>query len=235
MTITLNPTVRQHETATALRPAYVRLGGWAALSGAIIMLIGAALYFSSGTDLWATLDGGDMAAYLTAIGGAKAQLVAGFSFWIVGVLLMGTAVNAVVHLCEQRPMLAQVANTGVATAVPLAIASFILMLSLAVQVAPDSSSMSVAIAQVVGWVGARADDLATALIIGLAPFCLTLAARGEWMPTWLVRWGYVAGGVGLFSLVVLYLPGLGQLGFLIVPVGIGWMIALGVVLLRQRR
>lgn len=81
----------------------------------------------------------------------------------------------------------------------------------------------------VGWIGARADDLATALIVGLAPFFLALAGRDGWMLTWLARWGYLAGAVGLFSLIVLYIPPLAEMGMLIIPVGIGWMIAAGVM------
>lgn len=234
MTTTINTMVKQNETAVAMRPSYARLGGWAALSGGIVMLIGAALYFSSGADLWLAVDGSDMAAYLTAVGGVKTQLIANLTFWIVGVLMLGTAVNALVNLCEQRQALAQIARVCVTTAVPLAIVSFIAMMSLVMQIAPDSSPTSLAIANIVGWIGIRADDLATALIIGIAPLIIALAARGEWLPTWLARWGYLAGVVGVFSLLVLYIPGLSQLGFIIVPVGIGWMIAVGVFLLRRR-
>jgi hypothetical protein len=110
---------------------------------------------------------------------------------------------------------------------------------LVVQIAPatlvaDTAATGVAIANVVGWIGARADDLATALIIGLPPLFLSIAARDEWMPTWLVWWGYLAGVVGLLSLVVLYIPALASLGLLIIPFGMGWMLAVGVVLLRRK-
>lgn len=210
-----------------------QMAGYTAFGGAVIMIIGAALYFTSGTDLWAALDSGDMAGYLVAVGVAKAQLVANLGFWIVGVLIMGVAGYAMVSLCIQRRALAQVALACVATAVPLALVAFIAMLALVVQIAPDTSATAVTIANVVGWLGARADDLATALIIGFAPFFISLAGQGEWMPTWLARWGYLAGVIGLLSLVVLYIPGLGAFGFIIVPVGIGWMLAAGVTLLRR--
>jgi len=45
----------------------------------------------------------------------------------------------------------------------------------------------------------------------------------------------LVGAVGLFSLFVLYIPGLAALGFIILPVGMGWMLAAGVTLLRRRR
>lgn len=234
MTTTVNTNYQQDEMAVTRNTTYTRLGGLTALGGAIIMLIGAVLQFSSGTDLWAALAGGDMAGYLAGVNGVKAQLVANLTFWIVGVLLLGTAVNYLVNLCTQRQPLAQVARVCTGTGVPLAIISFIAMLALVVQIAPDTSATSVAIANMVGWIGARADDLATALIIGLPPLFLSIAARDEWMPTWLVWWGYLAGVVGLLSLVVLYMPALAGLGLLIIPFGMGWMIAVGILLLRRK-
>lgn len=233
MTATLNTSYRKDETATVTTIANTRPGGLTALGGAIIMLIGAVLYFSSGTDLWAAVDSDNMAAFLTAAGDVKTQLIANLSLWIVGVVMLGTAWRFIIPLCVQRPALARIAGVFVAAAVPLAIASFIIMLALVVQIVPDTSDTSVAIANVIGWIGIRADDLATALLVGFAPFFITLAARGEWMPKWLGVWGYLAGIVGLFSLIVLYIPGMSGAGFLIVPVGIGWMLAMGIVLLRQ--
>ena len=59
-----------------------RLGGYIAIAGTVIMLIGAALWGTSGTDLWATLDSGDMAGYLAAAAATKGQLVANLTVWI---------------------------------------------------------------------------------------------------------------------------------------------------------
>jgi hypothetical protein len=233
MTATLNTSVQKSEMAAVSGSSDTRLAGLTAFGGAIIMIVGAALYFSSGTDLWAAVDKSNMVGYLTAAGAVKVQLVANLCFWIVGVLVLGTAWHFIIPLCVQRPVLARIAGVCAAAAVPLVIVSYLMMLALVVQIAPDTSDTSVNIANVVGWIGIRADDLATALLIGFAPFLISLAARGEWMPKWLVVWGYLAGIVGLFSLVVLYIPGMSEAGFLIVPVGVGWMLALGIVLLRR--
>lgn len=211
----------------------VRWGGYAAISGVVIMLIGAALWGTSGTDLWATLDGGDMAGYLAAAGTVKGQLVANLTVWIVGVLVFGVTGTALAQLCTQRQVLAQMALVCARTAVPLVVVSYIAMLSLVVQIAPDNSATSAAIANVVGWIGARADDLGTALILGFMPLFLSLAGQGEWVPTWLARWGYLAGFMGVFSLAVLFFPGLVSLTFAILPVGMGWTLAAGIVLLRR--
>lgn len=210
-----------------------RMAGYTAIGGTIIMLIGAALWGTSGTDLWAALDSGELAGYLAAAGAVRGQLVANLTLWILGVLVLGVAGTALVRVCAQRPSLAQVALVSIRTAVPLVIVSYVAMLSLVVQIAPDASPTSVAIAKVVGWIGVRADDLGTALTIGFTPLFVSLAAKGEWMPAWLARWGYLTGIIGLLSLVVLYIPGMGAFSFLILPVGMGWMLAAGVVLLRR--
>ncbi|MAT97500.1 MAG: hypothetical protein CL608_10195 [Anaerolineaceae bacterium] len=214
------------------RAASRRLGGYTAIAGAGTMVIGAILWGTSGTDLWAALDSGNMAGYLAAVAGVKAQLVVNLSLWILGVLILGIAGTMLAELSQRRRILAQVALVCFRTAVPLVIVSYIAMLAVVVQLGGATDATAVAIANVVGWIGARADDLATALIIGGGPLFVSLAGHGDWVPTWLLRWGYVAGLAGLFSLVCLYIPGMGAYGFIIIPIGVIWMIAAGVVLLR---
>ncbi|MCB0209982.1 MAG: hypothetical protein KDJ52_11655 [Anaerolineae bacterium] len=210
-----------------------RLGGYTAIIGALTMVVGAILWGTSGTDLWAALDSGDVAGYLAATGAVKAQLIANLTLWIIGVLILGVAGTTLTNTCHQRPILAQIALVCVRTGIPLVLVAYIAMLAVVTQIAPDTSPTAVAMAQVVGWIGVRADDLATALILGAAPLFMAMAARDAWMPTWLVRWGYLDGVIGLLSLVVLYIPPLRGLGFIIIPIGVAWMIATGVVLLRR--
>lgn len=230
----------QHEKAShssyqATNRSTIQLGGYAAIVGCVTMIVGAALWGTSGTDLWAALDNGAMAGYLVATEAVKSQLVANLSVWILGVLVLGVAGSTLAALCTQRRPLAKVALVCYQTAVPLAIASYIAMLAVVVLLSGESSATAVSMAEVVGWMGARADDLATALIIGIGPLLISLAGRDEWVPTWLLRWGFLAGAVGIFSIFVLYLPGMSKFGFIILPIGMGWMIAAGVVLLRQNR
>ena len=212
-----------------------RLGGYTAIAGTVTMLIGAALWGTSGTDLWAALDSGDMAGYLVAIEAVKGQLVANLSVWILGVLIFGVVGAMLTTLSTRRPLLAQVARVCYQTAVPLVIVAYIAMLAVVVQLGGETSATAVSLANVVGWIGARADDLATALIIGIGPLFISLAGHGEWVPTWLLRWGGLAGVVGVLSVAFIYLPGMAAYGFIILPVGMGWMIAAGVVLLQQTK
>jgi hypothetical protein len=55
------------------------------------------------------------------------------------------------------------------------------------------------------------------------------------VPTWLLRWSYVTAFAGVLTAVAILTGGAGLMtyGFAIVPVGVGWMIAAGVVLLRK--
>ncbi len=209
-----------------------RIGGYSALIGGIAMLVGGALFGASGADLWAALVSGDMAGYLAAAGEAKTLLVVSHTVWILGALTLGMAGAMMAEMCGPRRVWTQAALVCFRTGVTLAIFSFIAMLSLVTQIAPDTSATAVFIAKVVGWIGARADDLATALIVGAGPLFISLSGRKDWVPKWLLTWSYLTGIVGLFSLLVLYIPALAASAIIIVPVGIGWMIAAGVVLLR---
>lgn len=210
-----------------------RIGGYALIAGALLMVTGAAFYFSTGIDLWDSLSNDTMAAYLAGAGPMRQRLIINLTLWIVGVLSLGVGGVQMADICQRRRALAQAGRVCFLTAIPLAIIAFIAMMALVVQIAPDTSDTAVALAKVVGWIGARADDLATALIVGFGPLLIALAGRDEWVPRWLLIGGWVAAAVALISLVGIYLPGLADLGFLIVPVGLVWMLSAGVQLLKS--
>jgi hypothetical protein len=135
------------------------------------------------------------------------------------------------NLCVEQRAMAQIAAFSYATGVSLAITAFVAWLALVVQVAPETDLVT----EVIDWFASRADWTATILIIGTGPVLLARAGRGEWVPTWLAHWSILAAITGLLTAVAMLTGGAGLLsyGFLIVPVGIGWMIAAGVVLLRH--
>lgn len=219
---------------TTFDPTIRRLAAYTSIGSAILMLVGAVFFIGSGVDLWAALLERQMPAFLANSAAVKKIVVANLSFWILGVFIMGIAGRALVALSQKRPGPAKVAQTCYSVAVPLAIMAFLGMMSLVFQVAPDTSASSVTLAGVVGWIAVRADDLATALLIGAGPFLISQAGRGDWVPKWLLRWGYLAGGLGLLAIVTLFVPRQYVLGFVLIPVGLGWMLAAGLVLLRQR-
>ncbi len=71
------------------------------------------------------------------------------------------------------------------------------------------------------------------LLVGFGPLLVAIAGRDTWVPTWLARWSRVTAGAGLLTVVAMYTDQLSSYGFLVVPVGIGWTIAAGIVALRS--
>ncbi|MEZ4989419.1 MAG: hypothetical protein R2824_03375 [Saprospiraceae bacterium] len=211
-----------------------RIAGILAISGAVFMLIGAAVWGSTGIDLWQALAQGELPAYLAAAGNVKLQFTINTAFWITGVLCMGSAGTLMAALPTRRQPLALMARLGFQTGVPLAIVAFLAMVSVVIQLSPDTSAVAVAVAETVGWIGARADDIATILIAAVGPLLISLAGKDHWVPRWLLRWGYAAGIGGFLAAVAIFLPGFYQLGLVLIPIAMGWMIAAGVVLLSRR-
>ena len=199
--------------------------GTVSVAGAVSMLIGAAFWGASGTDLWYALARDQMENYLSQLPAAKQILIINTSFWVLGVLLLATAGTLMAEFCNANRGLAQMAKVFSRTGATIAVVSFIIMLSLAI------NNTSVDIATIIGWTGARLDDIATMLIIGFSPLCLSIAGKADWVPGWLSVWGYLAGITGFLSLISLF-TGIVALGFIIIPFGIGWMIAAGVVLIK---
>jgi hypothetical protein len=210
-----------------------RLAGYTAVVGAASFIMGAVLWGLVGADLDVSVTNGEMAEYLAAAAANKSLLIANLSFWIVGALILGLAGTTIANLSSQR-VWAQVAKVCYRTAVPLVIVAYVAMLSVVVQIAPDTSATAVSLAEVVGWIGSRADWVATILMIGIGPLFLSLAGQGDWAPKWLVRLGYGTGVCGLLTAVAMYTNGLGTYGFIIIPVGLLWMVATGVTLLRRQ-
>jgi hypothetical protein len=201
--------------------------GYVSIAGAISMLIGAAFWGASGTDLWQALAGNQMETYLSQLNSVRQMLVINTFFWVLGVLLLATAGTLMSGFCISNPGLAQMGMIFMRTAASVAIVSFIAMLALAFY------SNSIEVASIIGWLGARLDDIATMLIIGFGPLCLSIAGKGDWVPRWLKVWGLLAGLTGFLGLTGL-LTGNVSLGFIIIPFGLGWMIAAGVVLIKKK-
>ena len=231
MSIYTSATQIRSETAVAPIAASRRLAAYTAIVGAVAFIIGAVLWTLSGTDIDAAVTNGEMATYLTTAAANRPVVIANLSFWIVGALLLGVAAANMANLSRRQGWV-QVARVCYQTAVPLVIISYVAMLAVVVQIAPDTSPTAVAMAEVVGWFGSRADWIATILIIGIGPLFLSLAGQNDWVPTWLVRLSYVTGICGLLTFIALYTNALGTYGFIIIPVGLVWMIAAGLALIR---
>ncbi|HEY7680223.1 MAG TPA: hypothetical protein VIC04_06845 [Terriglobia bacterium] len=211
-----------------------RAAGIALIWGCLCMIAGAALWASSGTDLWTTLHLRDMADHLFAASAARTALLANLTLWVIGVLLLGFGGSVAASTFVQRPNAALAAQLCFRTGVPLAILAFIVMAAILVEIGNDRTMTNIRIAEILAWIATRTDDVATALIICGGPFFLAQTGWRDWAPRFLVRWGYLAG-LTVLSAPAAWITGIVPLSFVNVPVGIGWLLVAGVVLLRRSK
>jgi hypothetical protein len=226
MVTTATPRTIQH----AAQPG---LAGTFGLAGAGLMVLGAGIWASTGTDIDAALVGDGMEAYLAAAAANRTALVANLCLWIVGVFTLGAA-GTLMSRAGAGGWAGDLARYTYGIAVPLAMSAFVAWLALVVRAPASPGAVDVAIADIAGWYAYRADNVATALIVGIAPAFLSLDGRGAWVPGWLLGWGLLAACVGLASFLPYFVPGLPLgLTLAIVPVGLGWVLAASIVLLRR--
>lgn len=197
------------------------------------MVIGAALWGISGADLDLAIDRNALADYLLAADASRGLLITNLSVWIAGVTILGLGATLMASLSPGRPVLARIATYNYAVAIPLVVVAYVAWLTIVVQLTPDRSPSAATIAGVVGWFASRADWIATILILATGPVLLVWSGRGQWVPRWLERWSYVALLTGLLNLLALFVGGLTTYGFLIIPVGMGWMFAAAWALYRH--
>ncbi len=208
--------------------------GVTAIAGAVLMLIGAALWAASGADLDAALADGAIPRYLTDAAANSELLVANLSFWIAGVLMLSIGGLMLLSLGVPNSNAAIAARAVYTTGAPLAIASFVAWLAL-IRLAGSGGAEVEALADTLGFFASRADWIATVLLVSVGPALIVASGRDSWVPGWLAAWGALALFAGLLSTVAMFAGGLTTYGFLVVPVGLGWTIAAGVVALRGPR
>ena len=108
-------------------------------------------------------------------------------------------------------------------------------LAVVVWLASSNAPAAAEISEAVGWFAVRADWVGTVLVLGAGPILITAAGRSIWVPNWLRVWSFIALLAGAMTTIAMYAGGLTTYGFLIIPVGMGWMIAAAVVLFRRLR
>lgn len=173
-------------------------------------------------------------AYLIAAGEQKGLLVANLTIWMLMAFLLGIAATAMTTLSGTQGLMSLVARYCVWSGVPLVLAAYAAWLAVIVQVAPDTTPTAVLLAGTLGWFASRADWVATILIIGIGPTFLSLAGRGTWVPKWLLVWSCLTAAAAALNAVALLTGGAGlaTYGFAIIPLGVGWMMAAGILLSR---
>ena len=207
-----------------------RAAGTLSIVGAAAMGVGGIVYSAAGADLWGLVDSDvGVDTYLTDAAASVSTLHAAHAIWIAGVLILALGGILLTRGGQDTPSV--IARGTYTVGAALAIPAFLTMVALT-RLA-ESGTDAPGLAESLGFLGARTDDVATAVIIGLGPALISLANRDGWMPVWLVRIGMIAGLAGLVSLVSLFFGAGATIGFAIVPLGIIWTIAAGTITLRQ--
>lgn len=210
-----------------------RQTGLTAILGSLIMIAGAACYFNSGADLWVMLSEDDMAGYNQIISQKTKLMVMNQTLWIIGALLMGLALRGYSkHYNENSLKNFAISYFGIIGA-SIAVVAFFLMMTNTVQLSTESNPVRVEIARVFGYSGARLDDLATSMLVGFAPCFVALCGRSKGLPSWSVYWGFLCGILGVLSLAFQFSKSLEAFAFMIVPVGILWMLTTGIYHFRK--
>lgn len=217
------------KTSVERESSNLRAAGWATVAGAVIMLVGAGLYFSAGADAWAAVSSGDTATFLTDAGASTSTLYAGLTAWVIGVI--GMAIGGGLLADAGAGPAAKAGRTSFTIGAAVAIPAFLVLAALTRLAGAGSTSFE--LADTLAFLGTTIDDVATIIIIGLSPVLVSVASRGIWMPGWLAVWASLAGAAGLVAVVAIFLGLSASLGFALVPLGIGWMIAAGVVAVRR--
>lgn len=210
-----------------------RLGAYTTILAALLMITGAVLKVISGADLDQALTSGSVSNYLTKVEEVRHLLVGNLSFWIIGVFFLGIAGTTLADLCNTKKEIARIVKLCYFTGVPLAIVSFAAWLAIVVQLSADVSPSEITLAETIGWFVSRADWIATVLVVGAGPALISYAGREDWVPTWLARFGILPAIAGVLTCVAMFTNSLTSYGYLIVPIGLLWMIAAGIVLFRR--
>ncbi len=211
-----------------------KVGAYTTLLGSLCMLIGTAFWGSSGADLDKSLDARDLTTYLASVQEVGTLLITNLSCWIVGVILIGCGATMMTVLSASRPVAAKIALYNYWIAVPLVVASYAAWLAIVARLSADGTPASATLAEVLGWFASRADWIGTILVLGTGPALVASAGREDWVPKWLFFWSRVTLAAGVITVVAMYAGGMTTYGFLIIPVGMGWLIAASVVLFRFR-
>lgn len=207
--------------------------GIAAIIGALLMVTGGVLATIAGSALDSALDDGTIAAYLVNAAENEGLLVVYLSLTIAGATILAGAGAGLAGLGDQTHPATPAARTVYFAAAPLAIVACVAWLAL-IRLAgsAEGSATVLPLAETIGWVASRVFWVATVFLVGLGPAFLSLSGRGTWVPRWLGIWSIFALFGGLLTTVAFFVGGLTTYGALIVPVGLGWIIAAGITALR---
>lgn len=223
-------TLNDFQTKLAARTGSITL-----LIGSICMILGAVLLAITGADLDDALVKSNLSDYMILAQENKILLITNLTLWLFGVIILGIGGIMMAHLGNECTILSKIAGYNYYIAIPIVVIAYSAWLAIVVRLSVYENETSALIAEIMGWFASRADWIATILMLGTGPLFISLAGRKIWVPKWLRIWSYVALATGVLNLIAILANGLTTYGFLIIPVGLGWMVASFFVLSRLSR
>jgi len=217
----MTTTVVTRRAATDPAGSERRVGGLLLGTGAALMVLGAIVWTTTGTDMWAALDDGTIHGYLAEADEHRSALVANLVIWIFGAAALGA--GGTVLAAEGQGPSAPLARATYPLGGALAVVSFTLWIALV----RAGTSLDTTTAELLGFGVTRLDDIATIALIGLGPVLLAASSPG-WMGPKLRRGAWVVGVAAALSTLAVFTHAQMSYGFVIVPAGIAWTIAAAV-------
>lgn len=205
--------------------AAAKIAAITVLIGSVCMISGAILMGISGADLDVAINQNELANYLKTASENQTLLIANLTLWICGVILIGLAGTLMACLSDAKRIISKIVTYNYSIAIPIVVVAYSAWLAIVVRLSAHNPQDSAVFAEVLGWFASRADWIATILVLGTGPFLITLSGSETWVPKWLRIWSYLCLFAGLLNLIGMFAGGLTTYGFLIIPVGMGWMVA----------
>ncbi len=217
--------------------ANLRAAGTTTIAGAVAMLVGTAFWGASGTDLEAALEDGTVGDYLTDVAANGTVLSANLGFWILGIVLLGIGGTMLSTHGNPDSPATSVVRFAFSAGPAASIVFFSIWLGMVVGLAPAhvAGQQVVGTAVALGYAVTIADSVATVLIVAVGAASIAVAGRDTWVPQWLFRWGMLAAVLGGVAMIPVVSGAPAPLGLPVVPVGLGFMLASGIVAVRHNR
>lgn len=212
-----------------------RASGIFAIVGSITMLVGTAVWATSGADLDKALDGDTMADFLTDAANSGAALVANLSLWMLGVVLLAIGGLGLVRRGRQDSLASVIGRFSLTAGAGLVLGAYSLWLGIVLGLAPAhvAGESVIGTARAFGYAASIGDWVATVMILGIGIGAIAAAGRGVWVPRWLWIWGMASLATGVLTILGLFLEARTTLTMIILPVGMLFLIAAGIVAIRD--
>jgi hypothetical protein len=222
------------QAATTLPANHRRLAGWITIAGNLTMLVGTAFLVIADADLDTALEDNAIGDFLTQAAANGSALTANLGFWILGVVILGIGGVLLSGLGDQDSPATAVARFSFTAGPAAAMVVYPAWLGIVLGLAPaHAAGENVdAVAMALGHATSTADWVFTIVVLGIGPFALAMAGRGSWVPRWLYRWGMIAIAFGAITATGLIFDIRTILAAPILPVGMGFLIAAGIVAIR---